>query len=207
MCCWGSTSSTATSHAPATCSASEKAAALRNLAAGEFYALGPALCPRPILVRIAPTITRHVGATPELVGSADVTPEQARELLNLDRLRELATPGDTQILPQRGVRALDCFLLDQHAPIAARIIAALRAISPNATTAAELEKHLGAELAAFHGRSAFSSVGPSVASPPSRRGSGSRTPTYHRTGAPMSSSAYWRWRRRGTATARSRSFS
>ena len=130
---------------------SEKATVLRDLRPGEFYALGPALCPLPMLVKVAPTVTQHTGATPALVGSADVTPEQARQLLDLDQLRELASPGGSHVLPQRGARALDCFLLDQDAPVAVRIIAALRAISPNATTAAELEKHLGTELEAIHG--------------------------------------------------------
>ncbi len=130
---------------------SEKAATLRDLGAGEFYALGPALCPLPVKVKIAPTVTRHIGATPDLVASADVTPEQARALLNLDDLRELAAQSGTHALPHRGARALDCFLLDQNAPVAARIVAALRAISPNATTAAELEKHLGAEADTIHG--------------------------------------------------------
>jgi len=129
----------------------EKAAALRNLRPGEFFAHGPALCRLPTLVRIAPTVTRHVGAAPELVAPADVTPEQARSLLDLDGLREVGRGRGPALSGQRGVRALDGFLLDAHAEAAARTVAALRAISPNATTATELCSHLGLEPDAVHG--------------------------------------------------------
>ena len=50
-----------------------------------------------------------------------------------------------------GVRALDGFLLDQHAAAAARVVASLRAITPNATTAADLSRHLALEAEAIHG--------------------------------------------------------
>lgn len=129
----------------------EKAAALRTLRPGEFYALGPALCRTPTLVRVAPTVTRHMGATPALVASADVTPEEARSLLDLDALREVPRGGAPALSGRGGLRALDAFLLDQHAAAASRVVAALRAISPNATTAADLCRHLGAEPDAVHG--------------------------------------------------------
>ena len=107
---------------------SDQAAALRELRAGEFYAFVPALCRRPTLVRVMPAVTRHAGATPDLVASADVSPDEARNLLGLD-----------------------AFLLEPHAADAARVVAALRAISPNATTAADLSRHLGADTDAVHG--------------------------------------------------------
>lgn len=129
----------------------EKASALRDLKPGEFFAFGPALCPRPTLVRIAPTVTRHVGATPELIASADVTPEQARTLLDLDALRDTGRTPTPAHANRGGTRALDGFLLDAHAPLASRIIGALRAISPNASTAADLSRHLAADLDAVHG--------------------------------------------------------
>ena len=128
----------------------ERAAALRDLRPGEFFALGPALCPVPMKVQVAPTVTTHVGATPTLVSSALVTREEARCLLDLDALREMhrsapITPG------RAGARTLDGFLLDQHASSAARVVAALRAISPNATTAADLGRHLSLEDEAIQG--------------------------------------------------------
>lgn len=129
----------------------DKAAKLRDLRPGEFFGLGPALCPRPTLVRVAPTVTTHVGATPELVGSADLTPEQAHGLLDLDSLRETGRIQAPTLSGRGGTRALDSFLLDQHAETAARIIGALRAISPNATTAADLSRHLGLGIEAVHG--------------------------------------------------------
>jgi hypothetical protein len=125
----------------------DKAAALRSLRPGEFYAFGPALCPAPRLVRIAPSVTTHVGATPELIASADVSVAEAHRLLELDALRDIGRPGP-QLTPGRaGLRALDGFLLDEHAAAAARVVAALRGISPNATTAADLKQHLALEAA------------------------------------------------------------
>ena len=129
---------------------SEKASALRTLRPGEFYALGPALCPLPSLVKILPTVTQHVGATPDLVASADVTMAEARSLLDLDALRDVGR-SPTMTSSRSGTRALDGFLLDQHASTAARVIAALRAITPNATTAADLGRHLATDIDAIHG--------------------------------------------------------
>ncbi len=129
----------------------DKAAKLRDLRPGEFFALGPALCSRPALVRIAPTITTHTGATPDLVTSADVTPDEARSLLDLDSLREAGRLPAPSVAGREGARALDTFLLDQHAAAAARVVAALRVISPNSATAADLARHLGMEPEAIHG--------------------------------------------------------
>jgi len=130
---------------------SDQAAALRDLRPGAFYAFGPALCRRPTLVQVAPAVTRHAGVTPDLVASADVTPDEARSLLGLDALRDIGR-GSQPALPARaGLRALDNFLLEPHAADAARVAAALRAVSPNATTAADLSRHLGADMDAVHG--------------------------------------------------------
>ena len=128
---------------------SERASALRELKPGEFFALGPALCSRPTLVRIAPTVTKHVGATPDLVASADMSLDEARTLLDLDSLREIR--GQPANSPNKGgIRALDTFLLDPNASVAARITHALRAISPNATTATDLAGHLCLDQATIH---------------------------------------------------------
>jgi len=127
----------------------DKAAALRELKPGEFFAFGPALCSRPTLVRIAPTVTRHVGATPDLVASADVTLEEARGLLDLDSLRDVRVHAPV-LAGKGGIRALDGFLLDPSASTAARLVNALRAISPNATAAADLVRHLGLDEEAVH---------------------------------------------------------
>jgi len=128
-----------------------QAAALRELRPGGFYAFGPALCRQPTLVRVTPAVTRHTGATPDLVASADVSPDEARGLLGLDALREVPRASQPALPARAGLRALDGFLLEPHAADAARVVAALRAISPNATTAADLSRHLGAEMGAVHG--------------------------------------------------------
>ena len=129
----------------------DKAAALRDLRPGHFFALGPALCPRPLLVRVAPTVTTHTGATPDLVASADLTPDQARSLLDLDGLRETGRAQAPSLTSRGGTRPLDTFLLNQHAAAAARVVAALRVISPNSATASDLARHLGLEPEATHG--------------------------------------------------------
>ncbi|QDK35876.1 helicase HerA domain-containing protein [Sphingomonas sp. IC081] len=115
---------------------------LRTLRAGEFYAFGPALTRTPIMAKIDQTITEHLGATPQLHGAADLDHSEAQKLLDLEHLREAPSQRDDS-LKSRGSRALDAFLLDSIAPTATAICLALKGISPNATTANELAKHLG----------------------------------------------------------------
>ena len=120
---------------------------LRLLEPGEFYAFGPALTATPTLARIDPTITSHLGQTPALHGAADIEAAEAERLLDLDALREAPARRDTA-LAIRGTRALDTFLLDDAAPVAAAICLALRRIAPNATTATELARHLALDAEA-----------------------------------------------------------
>src|SRR3546814_11887484 len=42
----------------------KEADALRKLAPGEFFAMGPAMSPLPVLAHMEETITEHLGATP-----------------------------------------------------------------------------------------------------------------------------------------------
>lgn len=120
---------------------SDQAALLRQLSAGEFFAFGPAISAMPVLAKIDPTITPHIGRTPDLVSAADFDPDTSRALLDLETLREV-TPARTGPIAMRGQRALDAFLLDPAAPAAARIAGALGNIAPNATTAGDLARHL-----------------------------------------------------------------
>jgi hypothetical protein len=117
---------------------------LRTLGPGEFFAFGPALAATPVLAKIDPTITTHLGQTPALRAAADIAGDEAHRLLDLDTLAEAPAPRDTT-LTLRGTRALDAFLLDDTAPVAAAICGALRRIAPNATTASELAKHLAVD--------------------------------------------------------------
>lgn len=119
---------------------------LRELPPGDFYAMGPALAPLPVLTHIAETITRHVGATPELMPSADYGKDEARGLLELDGLEAMAGSASRRSLPGRpSGRALEEFLLQPGAAAAAAIVPALAKISPNATTADQLAGHLALE--------------------------------------------------------------
>ena len=95
----------------------------------------------PVLAKIDPTITPHIGRTPDLVAAADLGPDESRTLLDLENLREVA-PARTSHAAMRGQRALDAFLLDPAAPAAARIVGALGNMAPNATTADDLARHL-----------------------------------------------------------------
>ncbi|AOH85565.1 AAA family ATPase [Sphingomonas panacis] len=121
---------------------SEQANLLRQLPPGEFFAFGPALSSTPCLVKIDPTITPHIGRTPDLVSASDLSADESRALLNLEALRETGESRRGTEHALRGMRALDSFLLDPAAPTAVRILAALRPIAPNATTAGELSGHL-----------------------------------------------------------------
>lgn len=116
---------------------------LRRLAPGQFYAMGPALCSRAVLVNIAESVTPHLGATPALLGPADVGAAQATDLLDLAALRDAGPNPRASLAGGRGGRVLDSFLLDPAAAAAVRILEVLRRIAPNATSAAELAGHLG----------------------------------------------------------------
>ena len=113
---------------------------LRNLAPGDFFAMGPALSATPVLAHIDPTITEHLGKTPELRAAASVDADEAAKLLDLAGLAEVADHGPAIAL--KGTRALDAFLLDPAATDAAAIMDALKRISPNASTARDLARHL-----------------------------------------------------------------
>lgn len=115
----------------------------RELHPGEFYAFGPAIATHPTLTKIHPTITRHLGATPDLMEPSGIDASAVTAALDLAGLRETATPDRDSSLVMRGRRALDAFLMDPHAAAAARIIESLRQISPSATTASDLTRHIG----------------------------------------------------------------
>lgn len=51
---------------------------LRTLGPGEFFAFGPALAATPVLAKIDPTITTHLGQTPALRAAADIAGEIGR---------------------------------------------------------------------------------------------------------------------------------
>lgn len=121
----------------------DDAAKLRTLRPGEFFAIGPALCRETQLCIIDRTVTEHIGATPSLKPSADLGEGEGAALLGLDALVEPA--GRPKADPLRGSRAIDLFLMNPAAGAAARIVEALRKISPNATTATDLVQHLGTD--------------------------------------------------------------
>ncbi|MET3665947.1 DUF87 domain-containing protein [Caulobacter sp. 1776] len=123
----------------------DRATELRRLAPGEFYGIGPALSVMPRLTKIGPTVTAHLGATPELVGPADATQDESRSLLDLDALRETGASARPALAGQRGGRMLDSFLMDPAAGAAMKIVESLRKIAPNATTASNLVEHLRLE--------------------------------------------------------------
>ncbi len=116
---------------------------LRKLAPGEFYAMGPAIAPLPVLAHIDETVTVHLGVTPKLTAAAAVDASEAETLLDLAALREVSGASRSTVLTMKGTRALDAFLLDPAAPEAAAIVGALKRIAPNATTASDLTAHLG----------------------------------------------------------------
>ena len=124
-------------------SAGEGGDRLRALPPGGFYAFGPALSRTPVLCQIGPTATNHLGATPDLVGPSETSGAEALGLLDLAALQETGAHVRVQQGGRGGGRLLDSFLMDPAAAAAVRIIAALRPIAPNATTAEDLARHLG----------------------------------------------------------------
>ena len=122
--------------------ANDKAGILRDLAPGKFVAHGPALFRFPTIIAVREAVTLHTGATPELLGAAAIDGDAAAALLELDRLCVREQPIGASTWKGRPPHALDAFLLEPAAATAARLVPVLASISPNATTAAELEKHL-----------------------------------------------------------------
>lgn len=119
--------------------------ALRHLQPGQFYAFGPALSKEPVLALIAPTVTEHLGATPQLMPSAYASMDEARATLQIDQLpTSNAGGGRPAIGPAGQGRGADAFLLHPSAVLGTQIARALRVISPNATTASDLAKHIPA---------------------------------------------------------------
>lgn len=121
----------------------KRAADLRRLTPGQFYAIGPALCSSAVLATMTRSVTPHLGATPELLGPADMEAGKAASLLDLAALRETGGSPRSSLGRGQGARALDTFLLDPAAAAGVRILDVLRRIAPNATSSAELAQHLG----------------------------------------------------------------
>ena len=71
-----------------------QADAFRDLARGQFMALGPALSRRPLELRIGPTDTQPRNATPRLMPLPEATLEDARAII-------LAAPPPEAVRPQR----------------------------------------------------------------------------------------------------------
>ena len=92
-------------------------------------------------------ITLHIGQTPELVESANLDADRAKQLLDLETLRESGAAVRDSKLVLKGRGAIDAFLIDPHCVAASRIVSALMQISPNATTAENLGEHLSIENA------------------------------------------------------------
>ncbi|MEO5605592.1 MAG: DUF87 domain-containing protein [Novosphingobium sp.] len=120
----------------------QNAERFRTLQPGEFFAMGPALCPRAELVKVHRSITPHLGRTPGLRESVAHGAEQALALLDLVALQETAAVGRDRQLVVKGRGAVDAFLMDPHAVAATRVVAALKQIAPSATTATDLGGHL-----------------------------------------------------------------
>ena len=128
----------------------DKASVLRDLPPGRFIAQGPALCRYPTILQIGACETVHIGSTPDLLAAAGHGPDAVARLLDLEGLRTIEGAPRRVAGEGRGLHALEQFLLDPAAPVAARLIAALGPISPNATTADELARHLGSGLEEIH---------------------------------------------------------
>lgn len=125
----------------------DKAAVMRDLSPGEFFAIGPALSSFPKRFRVGETVTQQLGGSPALKPSAGLDDARARELLRLDQFEERA-PVPQSVATGKGIRLVDDFLLAPGAADAARVMSALVPIAPNATTSSELTKHLGLDVAA-----------------------------------------------------------
>ncbi|MBI1207479.1 MAG: DUF87 domain-containing protein [Azospirillum sp.] len=126
----------------------DKAAMLRDLKPGQFVAMGSAFVTGgggagyPTPVTIHATVSRHLGGAPTLAAPAALPAGEARELLGVGLFSQHRDVDHGGAMRGGGARVLDAFLLDPAGPAAARIVAALAPIVPNATPCTALVDHL-----------------------------------------------------------------
>lgn len=118
---------------------------LPSLQPGDFVAVGPGFSRGPVVLRVGPVETRHVGAAPVLGKPAPVDKTRAAKLLDLDALIEAsAAEAETRENPNTspGFKAVRAFIREPSFVNASAAWGALVPLWPDGTTVDDLAKHL-----------------------------------------------------------------
>lgn len=111
------------------------------LTPGEFVATGPAFSLSPVEVVVGEVRSRHIGAAPALASVSTFTIDEAHSMLAIDELvASSQVEDDINALP--GYKAVRAFIRDESFKLAGEAFAALKALMPDGSTIASLEKHL-----------------------------------------------------------------
>lgn len=116
------------------------------LTPGSFVASGPAFTRSPAILTVGPVKSRHHGAAPVITAPAEMSPESAAELLDLDGLAaaseaDEAIRDETNFRP--GLRAIRAFVRDPAFDVASRSWSALIPLAPEGARLADMAQHLG----------------------------------------------------------------
>lgn len=118
---------------------------LPMLQSGDFVAVGPAFSRSPAVLRVGAIQTKHTGAAPQISAPGTVTPADAAQLLDLDRL-EKSTAADAAVLEEGSLlpstRAIRGFIRDPAFAVAGGVWGALLELVPNGALLSDLAKHL-----------------------------------------------------------------
>jgi hypothetical protein len=120
---------------------------LPALQPGDFVVVGPAFSLSPTVLKVGPVLTKHVGETPSSPKPADIEPDAAAKLLELEALvaasaADKASLEENALVP--GQRAVRGFIRSPHFVLAARIWAALVPLVPEGARLSDLAAHLAA---------------------------------------------------------------
>jgi DNA helicase HerA-like ATPase len=114
------------------------------LEAGSFVAVGPAFTTSPVVAKIGPVTSRHIGATPTIAAPVATTDEAARGVIDLEGLMRESAEGHSDdprlVTGQRAVRA---FVRDPGFVAASAVYRALKQLLPNGAMVGDLSAHLG----------------------------------------------------------------
>lgn len=114
------------------------------LTPGDFVAVGPAFSYGPVVLKVGPVETVHVGAAPALHAPAMLTAGDGARVLNLDELLE-ASASDQVLLEDRapaGLRHIRQFIREPAFVDAAMVWRALVKLIPQGANIEDLRKHL-----------------------------------------------------------------
>lgn len=115
---------------------------LPMLQPGEFIACGPAFSQSPAGLKIGSVKSRHIGASPILSMPDEVRPEDAKTLLDIDRLEQESEHELEERIIAPGFNAVRSFIRDKAFLISGQVLTELRALMPMGASIEQLAAHM-----------------------------------------------------------------